>query len=522
MLSKSKKTNIYIEKSKDKPIIINANEETFKLIDSNLKFSYLEKKIIELITKYKLTSEEVSGYLVEQDDINETENEIKIVLNNLLKSNFIKLVCINEEHIIKPITEYRNDQKSRADSIKWINKNTKLNSFFIRSRQIYTNSIKKLKTLNKNFYNRILEPTNIPMQVIINNNKYTVFTSNDYLGLSKHPLVVSECKKILDKYGNGSCGSRILSGTTPIHRNLERTIATFKNLEDAIVFNTGYMTNLALMSIVNSDSIIIFDSLVHASIIDGFQLSKAEKLRFKHNDINDLKQKFQKVQNHKNKIVVIEGVYSMDGDIAKISEIIEIAKFYNALIVIDEAHSIGTMGKTGRGIMEHADIAHSCIDFSIGTLSKSIGAAGGYIAGKKEIIDMLRYFTRQYIFSTSLPPNTLQGAITAFEIIDKKPEIVHQLQKNSQYMRTELRNLNFNIGHSESQIVPIIIGDDEKTHFLQSYLEEEGFIVHSIIYPAVSRKSSRLRITISASHQEIQLQELIFQLKKYGKKIGII
>ena len=504
--------------------IIRAEDIVF---NTHYNLTKLQKLILLIISKLKLTEEEITGFLVEQESIPETEKEISKTVYSLVKDNIIEKKLIDSEYLYKPKIGFSGikeqwDIIDRKFSKKAINRETIINSFFLPLRKTYNNIIKKLKQNNYSNYNNIFYPLDNPMSVRVNNKKCILFSSNDYLGLAKNPEVLKAAQIALQKCGNSTSGSRIMTGTLPLHIELEKAWADFKYSENALLFSSGYLTNISLVSSFSSDTIILFDSLVHACIIDGISLSKLRSLRFKHNDMTDLEKKLDSIKNIEHKVIIVEGIYSLDGDIAPIKKIVRLAKKHNALIVVDEAHSSGTLGKTGRGVIEHFDLNHDDIQFKMGTLGKAFGSQGGVIAGKNKIIDALKYSARSFLFSTSISAATVGGALKAFEIINKNQSLVTKLQKNANFLRKEISQMGFNIGKTESQIIPLIIESEEKLYALQNMLLEDGFFINAISYPAVPPKKSRLRISLSAVHTDNQIHMLLESLKKFGKKLNII
>ena len=312
-----------------------------------------------------------------------------------------------------------------------------------------------------------------------------MFASYNYLGLISHPKVREAAKKAIDEYGTGAAGVRFLAGTTKAHEELERKIAQFKKTDDAITFSSGYVTNLAaITTLCQRGDLIIMDKLVHASIIDGCLLSGANHRSFLHNDMDSLERILAQSDKYINKLIVVDAVYSMDGDIANLPEISRLAKKYNARLMVDEAHSIGVIGKTGHGIEEHFGM-ENCVDISMGTLSKTIPSIGGYLAGDKNLIDFLKLSARPFIFSASLPPVAIIAAKACFDVIENEPELTVKLQNNMRHFREGLQEMGYDTGASETAIVPIMVGDENKTLQLCKKINEEGIFICPILFPAV-------------------------------------
>lgn len=349
--------------------------------------------------------------------------------------------------------------------------------------------------------------------ITVDAKEYVLMASNSYLDITRHPHMIESCEKALRHYGFGSGGSRLTTGNTDLHEKLEQKIADFKKCESAIVFNTGYVANVATISVIMKDGGIIFsDELNHASIIDGCRLSKAKCIVYKHNDMTDLLQKIE-ANPSQNRLAVSDAVFSMDGDILNLPEFVEICKNNGVLSMIDEAHSTGVIGKTGHGIVEHYN--YSCKpDILMGTLSKAIGSEGGYVAGPQILIDFLRNTARGFIFSTSISPVTVAGAIAGLEIIEEEPGLVNKLHNNIEYFCNCLKELGIE-QDSKTAIIPIIIGDEKKALDISNKLYENGFFISAIRYPTVARGQARLRVALMASHTEEELQLAAELISKY-------
>lgn len=333
---------------------------------------------------------------------------------------------------------------------------------------------------------------------------YVLMASNSYLDLTTHPYMISKTHEALDRYGMGSGGSRLTTGNTTMHDALEKKIAEFKGTDASIVFNTGYVANLATISaLMRNGGIIFSDELNHASIIDGCRLSKCKTVVYKHNDMEDLERKI--LDNPCDfGLVVSDAVFSMDGDILNLPAFINVCRKYNLLSMVDEAHATGVIGKTGHGIVEHYD-SDIKPDILMGTLSKAIGGEGGYVAGSTTLIDYLRNMARGFIFSTSLSPAVMAANLAGIEIIDNEPERVANLQNNVEFFCKCLQDEGLNIS-SETAIIPIIIGDEKKAMDVASSLLSEGFYISAIRYPTVAKGQARLRVALMATHTKEELQ----------------
>ncbi len=349
-----------------------------------------------------------------------------------------------------------------------------------------------------------------------------MFASYNYLGLISHPKVKEAAKKAIDEYGTGAAGVRLLAGTTRAHEELEKKIAQFKKTEDALTYSSGYVTNLAaITTLCQKGDLVIMDKLDHASIIDGCLLSGANHRSFLHNNMESLERILAQSDNYQNKLIVVDAVYSMDGDISNLPEISRLAKKYKAKLMVDEAHSIGVIGKTGHGIEEHFGLENA-IDIYMGTLSKTIPSIGGYIAGDKDLINFLKLSSRPFIFSASLPPVAVVTAKTCLEVIESEPELVEQLQRNIKQFREGLQEMGYDTGNSETAIVPIMVGDEERTLQLCKKVNEEGIFICPILFPAVPRGTNRLRAHVLATHTSEDIEQSLQIFKRAGKSLGII
>ncbi|SHH30362.1 2-amino-3-ketobutyrate coenzyme A ligase [Caloranaerobacter azorensis DSM 13643] len=345
--------------------------------------------------------------------------------------------------------------------------------------------------------------------------------SNDYLNLTKHPKVVEAGKKALLKYGAGAGSVPLLGGTLDLHIELEKKVAKFKGCEAAILYTSGFGSNAGtLLSLLGEKDIAILDLYVHASIIDGCKNTNIKF--FKHNNMDSLEKVLKRVKDkYRTKLVVVDGVYSMDGDIAHLDQIVEIAHTYGAYVMVDEAHATGVIGENGRGTPEYFHIEGK-VDIVAGTFSKALGGVGGFIASNSELIELLHYYSRTYMFSTAPTPQVTGSLIAALDVIENEPALREKLWENINYMRKRLLDLGFDIGNAETAIFPIIIGDDYKVKEMCRMCHEAGIYVNPVLYPAVPKKLARLRISIMAQHTKEQLDYTIDVLEKSGRKLGII
>ena len=379
----------------------------------------------------------------------------------------------------------------------------------------------KMKENGKFFYLKTVENAS-ESRVFIDQKEKIMFASYNYLGLIDHPKLKEAAINALEKYGTGTSGVRLLSGTTKVHEELEAKIAEFKEAEAAITYTSGYVTNLAVItSLYQRGDLIVMDKIDHASIIDGCILSGARHKTFLHNDMNSLEQILADSDDFVNKIVIVDGVYSMEGDVANFPEISRLAKKYNAKVMVDEAHSIGVLGKTGHGIEEHFGLKNA-VDIHMGTLSKAIPSVGGYIAGNKDMIDYLKHNSRPFIFSAPLPPVTAAVAKAALEVIEDEPERIENLRKNIIKFKEGIRSMGYNIGNSTTAIVPLIIGDEEETLELCKMVNDEGIFICPIVFPAVPKGTNRLRSHVLTTHTDEDIEKALEIFERCGKKLGII
>ena len=345
--------------------------------------------------------------------------------------------------------------------------------------------------------------------------------SNDYLNLTKHPRTIQAGIEALKKYGTGAGSVPLLGGTLDIHIELEKRTAEFKGCESAIIYTNGFGSNCGTVAaLLREKDVAVLDMLVHASIIDGCKNTNVEF--FRHNNMDSLEKVLKKCQNKYNtKLVIVDGVYSMDGDISKLDQIVDLAHHYGAYVMVDEAHATGVIGKNGRGTPEHFGIEGK-VDIVAGTFSKALGVVGGFVASSKEIIEYLRYYSRTYMFSTAQTPQTAASLIEAMNVIESEPELRQQLWNNTRYFKKHLTEMGFNIGNSETAIFPVIIGNDFKVREICREMHEAGIYVNPVQYPAVSKKLSRIRMSLMCNHTKQHLDRVLDVLEYLGKKYEII
>lgn len=359
-------------------------------------------------------------------------------------------------------------------------------------------------------------------RVVVDGREMIMVGSNNYLGLIDHPKVKKAAQEAIERYGVATCGSRFLNGTLDIHVELEERLARFTKKEAALTFSTGFQTNLGIIStLVDKDDYIIADRMVHASIIDACRLSYGNVVKFKHNDMNDLERILSSLPANGGKLIVVDGVFSMEGDMANLPEIIPLAKKYGARVMVDDAHGIGVLGKNGRGTAEHFGVEED-VDIIMGTFSKSFASLGGFVAGEKKVIQYIKHHARSLIFSASITPASVATALATLDIIENEPERRERLWAISEQMRRNFQALGFNTGDSQTQIIPIIVGEDEAAFMLWRLLREEGIFTTPTIYPAVPKGRALIRTSYSATHTDEDLKTILESFKKCGEIMGLI
>ena len=357
--------------------------------------------------------------------------------------------------------------------------------------------------------------------VTIDGRKVLMFGSNSYLGLTNHPEVKAAAIAAVEKYGTGCAGSRFLNGTLDTHIALEKALAEFAGKEDAIIFSTGFQVNLGTIScLLGREDYIIWDALNHASIIEGIRLSPAKSLRYKHNDMAALERRLQQCDPERIKLIVVDGVFSMEGDLCKLPEIVKLAEKYGASVMVDEAHGFGVLGDHGRGVCNHFGLTDH-VDLIMGTFSKSFASIGGFIAGSKTTINFIRHQARSYIFSASCTPAATAAAHKSLEIMLREPERVLALQEKTRYCLDRFRKLGFEIGNTATPIVPLFIRDNEKTFRVTAMLFEEGVFVNPVVAPAVAPEDTLIRFSLMATHTYEQLDEAISKIHKVFQALDI-
>jgi glycine C-acetyltransferase len=348
-------------------------------------------------------------------------------------------------------------------------------------------------------------------------------SSNNYLGLTTHPKLKDRAIEAIEKFGVGSGAVRTIAGTMALHMELERKIAQFKNVEASVVFQSGFTANAGtVQAIIGPEDVIISDELNHASIIDGCRLSKAEIKRFPHKDMDACERILKEVAGRSGrKLLITDGVFSMDGDIAPLPQLVDLAKKYECIMMIDDAHASGVLGRNGRGTVDHFNL-HGCVDIQVGTLSKAIGALGGYVCSTGEVIEFLYHRARPFLFSTSHPPSVAATCLAAFELLDEEPQLVQRLWDNTRFFKEGLKKLGFNTGASETPITPVIVGEAALAYQFSRELFQAGVFAQGIGYPTVPMGKARLRTIVTATHTRDQLAQALESFETIGKKLRVV
>ena len=390
-----------------------------------------------------------------------------------------------------------------------------------------TDQLNELKSKGTHFKLRVLEDEQAP-ECTFDGKHVINLASNNYLGLTTHPKLREAALEATRKYGVGSGAVRTIAGTMKIHMELEEKIARFKNVEACVVFQSGFAANAGTVSaVLGKEDFIISDQLNHASIIDGARLSRAKILVFNHKDLRHAEEQLASVKDQPGrKLLITDGVFSMDGDIGSLPGLCDLAEKYGAIMMVDDAHASGVLGRNGRGTIDHFH-QHGRVDIQVGTLSKAIGALGGYVCGTRDLIDYLYHRARPFLFSTSHPPSVAATCIAAFDVLEQEPERIDKLWENTRFWKKELGLLGFDIGGkttpgSETPITPIIIGDGARTMEFSRELFNEGVLGTGIAFPTVPEGKARVRTIMTATHTREELQRALEVLKKVGKKMGIL
>jgi len=370
-------------------------------------------------------------------------------------------------------------------------------------------------------YFRVIE-SDQDTEVLINGNKVLMFGSNSYLGLTNHPKIKEAAKKAIDKYGTGCAGSRFLNGTLDIHIELEERLARLMNKDGAICYSTGFQVNLGVVSaLTGRNDYLILDELDHASIIEGSRLSFSKIFKFQHNNMKSLEAKLKLCEPDKIKLIVVDGIFSMEGDIVNLPEIVRLAEKYKAAVMVDDAHSIGVIGKNGAGTASHFGLTDK-VDLTMGTFSKSLASLGGFIAADKEIINYLKHNSRSLIFSASMTPSSAATVLAALDIMESEPERIAHLWDLTHYAHQAFTNLGFDIGKSASPIIPLFIRDEIAALQMTKMLLEDGVFVNPVVSPGVPKEDSLIRFSLMATHTFKQLDIAIEKIAKVAVKLGVL
>jgi 8-amino-7-oxononanoate synthase len=358
-------------------------------------------------------------------------------------------------------------------------------------------------------------------EVIIDGKKVLMFGSNSYLGLTNHPKIKEASKSAIEKYGTGCAGSRFLNGTLDIHLELERRLASFVGKEAAVLFSTGFQVNLGVIScLLDRNDYLILDEYDHASIIDGSRLSFSRSIKYAHNDMEDLRKKLSRLPEDAAKLIVADGIFSMEGDLVKLPEMVKIADEFGANIMMDDAHSLGVIGFNGSGTASHFGLT-SEVDLIMGTFSKSLASLGGFISSDEETIEYIKHRARSLMFSASMPPAAVASVIAALDIIESEPERIDKLWANTNYAKKLLLDAGFDLGASDSPIIPVYIRDNFKTFQITNILLNNGVFVNPVVSPAVPSDSSLIRFSLMATHTFEQIEEAITKLYEAFKEVEI-
>jgi len=388
---------------------------------------------------------------------------------------------------------------------------------------VFVKEMEELKEQGLYVYIRTLEGPQ-GSWLTIGGKKVLNMCSNNYLGFANEPRLKEAAKKAIDEWGVGPGAVRTIAGTLKIHEELEKALAEFKKVEAVLFLQTGFIANQAVIpAIVGAGDAILSDELNHASIIDGVRLSKAERYIWKHRDVKDLEEKLKEAteKGARRKLIITDGVFSMDGDLAPLPEIVELAEKYDAMVMVDDAHGEGVLGEAGRGIVDHFGL-HGRVDIEIGTLSKAFGVVGGYVAGKKELIDYLKQKARPFLFSTPLSPADTAASLEAVKILMESGDRVKKLWDNARYFKENMKKLGFDLGVSETPITPVMLYDAKVATEFSKRLLEEGVFAQAIGYPTVPKGKARIRVMISAVHTKEDLDFAIEKFEKVGKELNVI
>ena len=358
--------------------------------------------------------------------------------------------------------------------------------------------------------------------VTMDGQRVIMLGSNNYLGLTNHPEVKQAAAEALESYGTGTAGSRFLNGTLDIHVELEEKLAQFMGSEAALTFSTGFAVNLGVISsLIGRKDVVILDNLDHACILDGARLSFGRVLKYPHNDMDSLEERLRSVEDQRSKMIVVDGVFSMEGDLADLPRIVELKNKFNARLMVDDAHGVGVMGEHGRGTMEHFGLEHEA-DLVMGTFSKSLAAVGGFVVGDSKVIDYIKHNARSLMFSAAPPPASVASVIKAIEIIEREPERRQRLWDHTDYMKHEFSTMGYDTGDSASPVIPLVVGEDMAAFKMTRRLQEERVFVNPVVSPAVPEGRALMRTSYMATHTREHLDSALEAFRKVGREMGII
>ncbi len=387
--------------------------------------------------------------------------------------------------------------------------------------EVFTGALEDLK--QQGLYNIIRRiDSAVGPWTVVDGRRVLNMCSNNYLGFANHARLKQAACRAVEEYGVGPAAVRSIAGTMSLHEELEAKLAAFKGTEDAVSFQSGFCANIATIpAVVGKQGAIFTDELNHASIIDGCRLTKAERVIFRHRDAEALADSLNKHRDKPVKLIITDGVFSMDGDLAPLPEIVEAAEAYEALVLVDDAHGEGVMGSHGRGIVDHFGL-HGRVDMEVGTLSKAFGVVGGYVAGKREIVEYLRQRGRPFLFSSATTPADMAACIAAVEVLEESDELVRKLWDNTGYFKQEMQRLGFDTGVSETPITPVMLGDAKVAWDFSKRLFEENVFAQAIAYPTVPKGKARIRVMMSAGHSREDLDHALEAFANVGRELGII
>ncbi len=381
--------------------------------------------------------------------------------------------------------------------------------------------VEQTRARNQFFYLREFEPTASPV-VKMAGKELLMLGANNYLGLANHPRVVKAATEAVQKYGTGACSSRVLTGTCPLHAEVERRLARFKGTDDTILFSAGFMTMMGTVAAMTGEGdVVLSDQLNHASLVDGCRLSRAEVRIYKHNDMASLEEELVKASGARNRLVVTDGVFSMKGTVADLPRIRALADKYDAAVMIDDAHGTGVLGEHGRGTAEHFGLEGK-IELVAGTFSKTFASYGGFTGSTKEAVMYMRFAARPFMFTASPPPSVAATVLACIDVMEQEPQLLDRLRSHTRFFKDGLKGAGFRVEETITPIIPILIGDDERTFKMAGGLQDEGVVVNPVVPPAVPSEGSLIRVSLMATFTLDQLEQALGKFKQVGRAVGII